>query len=48
MINYGHYLSAALQMVVCGMLFSILRRQWPALSTVYLLIPLIAILAWRP
>ena len=43
-INYGHYLSAALQMAVCGLLFGILRRQWPTLSTVWLLVPLIAIL----
>lgn len=43
-INYGHYLSAALQMIVCGMLFAILRHQWPMLSPVFLLIPLIAIL----
>jgi len=43
-INYGHYLAAALQMVVCGMLFAIARRQWPMLSTIFLLIPLIAIL----
>jgi membrane protein YdbS with pleckstrin-like domain len=43
-INYGHFLAAALQMVVCAMLFAILRKQWPTLSTIYLLIPLIAIL----
>jgi len=43
-INYGQYLSAALQMVVCGMLFSIARHQWPTLSPVFLLIPLIALL----
>jgi membrane protein YdbS with pleckstrin-like domain len=43
-INYGHYLAAALQMVVCGMLFAILRRQWPMLSPIFLLIPLVAIL----
>jgi membrane protein YdbS with pleckstrin-like domain len=43
-INYGHYLSAALQMIVCAMLFSIARHQWPMLSPVFLLIPLIAIL----
>jgi uncharacterized membrane protein YdbT with pleckstrin-like domain len=47
-INYGHYLSAALQMIVCAMLFSIARRywpaQWPALSPIILLIPLVGIL----
>ena len=43
-INYGAYLSAALQMAVCAMLFSILRRYWPALSPVLLAIPLVAIL----
>ena len=43
-INYGHYLAAALQMAVCGLLFGILRRQWPMLSPVFLLIPLIGIL----
>jgi uncharacterized membrane protein YdbT with pleckstrin-like domain len=43
-INYGHYLAAALQMAVCAMLFAILRRQWPMLSPIFLLIPLIGIL----
>jgi uncharacterized membrane protein YdbT with pleckstrin-like domain len=43
-INYGHYLSAALQMAVCAMLFAILRRYWPMLTPVILAIPLVAIL----
>ena len=43
-INYGRYLSAALQMAVCAMLFAILRRNWPMLTPVILAIPLVAIL----
>lgn len=47
-INYGAYLSAAVQMAVCAVLFAVLRRywptQWPSLSLVVLAIPLVAIL----
>ena len=43
-INYGHYLSAALQMAVCAMMFAILRHYWPMLTPVILAIPLVAIL----
>jgi membrane protein YdbS with pleckstrin-like domain len=43
-INYGVYLSAALQMAFCAALFALLRRYWPMLSTVFLAIPLIGIL----
>ncbi|MGZ3274287.1 MAG: PH domain-containing protein [Caulobacteraceae bacterium] len=43
-INYGAYLSAALQMAVCAGLFAVLRRYWPMLSPVILAIPLVAIL----
>jgi membrane protein YdbS with pleckstrin-like domain len=43
-INYGAYLSAAVQMAVCAALFAVLRSRWPMLSTVILAIPLVAIL----
>jgi membrane protein YdbS with pleckstrin-like domain len=43
-INYGAYLSAAVQMAVCAALFAVLRARWPALSLVILAIPLAAIL----
>ena len=43
-INYGAYLSAAVQMAVCAALFAVLRSHWPTLSTVILAIPLVAIL----
>jgi membrane protein YdbS with pleckstrin-like domain len=43
-INYAAYLSAALQMAVCAVLFAVLRRYWPMLSPVILAIPLAAIL----
>jgi len=47
-INYGAYLWAAAQMIVCAVLFAILRRywpvKWPALSPLILAIPLVAIL----
>jgi uncharacterized membrane protein YdbT with pleckstrin-like domain len=43
-INYGVYLSAALQMAFCAALFALLRRYWPMLSTIFLAIPLVAIL----
>ena len=43
-INYGVYLSAALQMAFCAALFALLRRYWPMLTLVILAIPLVAIL----
>ena len=43
-INYGVYLSAALQMAFCAALFALARRYWPTLSTIFLAIPLIGIL----
>jgi membrane protein YdbS with pleckstrin-like domain len=47
-INYGAYFWAAVQMVVCAVLFAILRRywpmQWPTLSPFIVAIPLVAIL----
>jgi membrane protein YdbS with pleckstrin-like domain len=43
-INYGGYLSAAVQMAFCAALFAFLRRYWPMLSPVILAIPLVAIL----
>jgi uncharacterized membrane protein YdbT with pleckstrin-like domain len=43
-INYGVYLSAALQMGFCAALFALLRHYWPMLSTIFLAIPLVAIL----
>ena len=43
-INYGAYLSAALQMAVCAVLFAVLRHYWPKLNLVILAIPLVAIL----
>ena len=42
-INYGAYLSAAVQMAVCAVLFAVLRQHW-TLSPVILAIPLVAIL----
>ena len=43
-INYGVYLSAALQMAFCAALFALLRKYWPMLSPIFLAIPLVAIL----
>jgi len=54
-INYGAYVSAAVQMAFCAALFALARRywpmQWPALSPIILAIPLagilgVATLAW--
>ena len=38
-INYGVYLSAALQMAFCAAMFALLRRYWPMLSPIFLAIP---------
>jgi uncharacterized membrane protein YdbT with pleckstrin-like domain len=43
-INYGAYLSAAVQMAFCAALFAFLRHYWPMLTVVILAIPLVAIL----
>jgi len=43
-VNYGAYISAALQMAICAALFAVLRKYWPMLSPVILAIPLAAIL----
>jgi uncharacterized membrane protein YdbT with pleckstrin-like domain len=43
-INYGAYLSAAVQMAFCAALFALARHYWPMLTLVILAIPLVAIL----
>ena len=43
-INYGVYLSAALQMAFCAALFALARHYWPTLTPIILAIPLVAIL----